>query len=602
LPPDEAFELKPGDVLANRFRIEQVLGMGGMGIVAAAWHLELRTRVALKLLLPSASVDEAAVERFSREASALSRMRSEYVVRVFDVGRLPDGGPPFMVMEQLIGEDLESLIVSRGRIAPEEAVGYTLHACEGIAEAHSLGIVHRDLKPANLFLTRRVDGSKLVKVVDFGIAKERSGAASAKLTGPLIAMGSPQYMSPEQSRAADVDPRTDIWSLGVCLYEMLTGVPPFDAPSVAEITAAVLRSDPRSPEAVRSDLPAALSAIVMRCLQKMPAARFADVAELAEALEQFATSEHRGSAARMRLVLGKRPELRARRAPEPGIGDRETPLEAPPPEDRARELEAPPPEDRGGEQEAPPIKSWSAGAPLAGAPTPKRRALVLALALGAVGLLATGAAWMRASSRGAEPTTMSSAPPPAAAPSGEDLPPIAIQVASGRPLASAAPRASAGLRGAPPGGKKPARPGSASAPLPDPAPEPPAPATATSTAAIATATAAAPRFVVASARVDVGSATSTFGTTPMNVNRVIAPLAERMTACYRAALPQMAEPGGAATLHIETDEDGVIISARIAGASSGPGACIRGAVVGRRLPNVDTGRARADIPLVFRAQ
>jgi hypothetical protein len=341
----------------------------------------------------------------------------------------------------------------------------------------------------------------------------------------------------------------------------------------------------------------------------MPAERFADVAELAGALEEFAPSAQRGSAARMRLVLGKRPALRAKRAAELGNGERENPLdappreergaelEAPPPEERETQLEAPPPEERGGEHETPPIKGWSAKAPLVGAPAPKRRALLAAFALGALGLAATGVAWRRAASRGAEPATVTTAAPPAAAPSSEELPPIAIQPASGRPLASAAPRASAGLRGAPPGGKKPGRASSASAPVPDP--EPPAPATATATA---TATAAAPRFVVASARVDVGSATNTFGTTAMNVNRVIAPLSERMTACYRAALPQMAEPAGTGTLHIETDEDGVVISARLAGASNGPAACISGTVVGRRLPNVDTGRARADIPLAFRAQ
>ena len=112
---DDSFELKPGDVLAGKFRIEQVLGMGGMGIVASAWHLELRTRVALKVLLPSALADEDARERFSREASTVSSMRSEYVVRVFDVGKLPDGGPPYIVMEHLDGEDLEAVLAKRGR-------------------------------------------------------------------------------------------------------------------------------------------------------------------------------------------------------------------------------------------------------------------------------------------------------------------------------------------------------------------------------------------------------------------------------------------------------------------------------------------------------
>jgi eukaryotic-like serine/threonine-protein kinase len=564
---EDRFEPKPGDVLDGKFRIERVLGVGGMGVVAAAWHLELRTRVALKVLRTSASLDQAMVERFSREASAVSRLRSEYVVRVFDVGKLPDGGPPYIVMEHLEGEDLEARVATHGPMNVEEAVGYLLHACEGIAEAHSVGIVHRDLKPANLFLTRRVDGSKIVKVVDFGIAKSAGRASSARLTGPLVAMGSPQYMSPEQTRAArDVSSSTDIWSLGVCLYEMLTAIPPFDAPSVAEIMVMVLSSAPRPPQELRADIPPRLGEVVMRCLHKLPSERFRDVAALADALEEFAPEAQRGASARIGRVLGG--------------PDGHAPLTLPAP-----------------------IRVKTSPAKAHRLP---RRVAVIGIAL--VGLLGVGA-WRMTRSRTGDAIPAASAAPASSSASGEEPPSIAIQLASGRgPAAAASPSTAQRSATAP---KKPRRdigrtfpepepePDTKPATKPEPAPEP----TAASAAPPPAAPAPPPRFVVASARVGIGSALNTSGTTAANVNRTIGTLGDRFTACYRAALPQMPDPvAGAGMLHIETDEDGVITVARVGGSVTAPAACIAAAASGRKISNVDTGRARADIPLVFRAQ
>ncbi len=210
-------------------------------MVVQARHLELHQPVAIKILL--LRDDGEQVARFMQEARAAVRLRSEHVAKVTDVGRLPDG-TPYMVMEFLEGENLAS-VSERCPLAVEDAATFMLQACEGVAEAHSLGIVHRDLKPANLFLTRNARGRPLVKVLDFGIAKRGDASGDdRRLTGALAVIGSPPYMSPEQVRASrDVDVRSDIWSLGVSLYELLTGRLPFDGDTVQDICARVLTDD-----------------------------------------------------------------------------------------------------------------------------------------------------------------------------------------------------------------------------------------------------------------------------------------------------------------------------------------------------------------------
>ncbi|MCA9619015.1 MAG: serine/threonine protein kinase, partial [Myxococcales bacterium] len=182
---------KAGDLIADKYRVERVIGQGGMGVVLAAVHDALDTRVAIKLL--GAKDDDAAVRRFMREARAASKMQSAHVVRVLDVGSRDDG-TPFMVMEYLEGEDLSEM-VSRGHLSVAQAIRYLLHACEGLAEAHAMGLVHRDLKPSNLFLARRRDGEELVKVLDFGIALAVDGGQNQRLTATGASLGSPLYMS-----------------------------------------------------------------------------------------------------------------------------------------------------------------------------------------------------------------------------------------------------------------------------------------------------------------------------------------------------------------------------------------------------------------------
>ncbi len=277
-----------GSTIAGKYRVERVLGQGGMGIVVVAMHDELDQRVAIKFLLKDALADSEWIARFAREAKAAARIKSEHAVKVYDVGKLADTGAPYMVMEYLEGRDLQSILNDRKTLPVAEAVEYLLQACEAIAEAHGVGVVHRDLKPANLFLMQRADGSPCVKILDFGISKMTSltGGDQQNVTNTTAIVGSPLYMSPEQMRASkNVDRRTDIWSLGVILQELVSGMPSFVANTTAELCALVLTAAP-SPLGVIG-APAGLGAVIEKCLQKNPDLRYASIAEFARALEPF---------------------------------------------------------------------------------------------------------------------------------------------------------------------------------------------------------------------------------------------------------------------------------------------------------------------------
>jgi serine/threonine-protein kinase len=254
-----------------------------MGVVVAATHLHLQQPVALKFLLPDLVHSAQIVERFVREARASAQLRGEHVCRVSDVGAF-DNGAPYIVMELLEGSDLASLLASHGPLPVPLAADYVLQACVGIAEAHALGIVHRDLKPANLFLTRRPDGSPLIKVLDFGIAKA-TGDRNFSLTQTSAVLGSPGYMSPEQLRSTrDVDVRSDIWSLGVVLYELVSGRPPFTGESITEL-ALHIAMDPTPPLVGR--MPHGFDQVVHRCLEKEAVQRYPDLANVAHALAAY---------------------------------------------------------------------------------------------------------------------------------------------------------------------------------------------------------------------------------------------------------------------------------------------------------------------------
>lgn len=296
--------VQAGDMVAGKYRVDRVIGRGGMGVVVAATHLQLEQQVALKFMLPEVLGDREAVERFHREARAAARLKSEHVARIIDVGVL-ESGPLYIVMEYLDGTDLASVVSRVGSLPVAQIADYIVQALDALAEAHVVGIVHRDLKPGNLFLSRRADGSALVKVLDFGISKAGPTVADTALTRTQAVIGSPVYMSPEHMRASRmVDARSDIWSLGVILYELASGRVPFNADAFSTLVLQVAM-DPPPPLASSLSIPDGFESVVCRCLEKDPARRFQNVAELAVALAPFAPTSAWTTVERIRNLIGR---------------------------------------------------------------------------------------------------------------------------------------------------------------------------------------------------------------------------------------------------------------------------------------------------------
>jgi serine/threonine-protein kinase len=475
----DAAPVREGDILAGKYRVEKVLGAGGMGVVVAARHTQLGQRVAIKFLLPEVCERPEAVRRFLREAQAAVQIQSEHVARVLDVGTL-ETGAPYMIMELLVGADLEQILRARGPLPVADVADALVQACEAIAEAHALGIVHRDLKPANLFVAQRADGSPLVKVLDFGISKARSfdgsGIAQASMTGTSAMMGSPLYMSPEQMRSTrDVDHRTDIWSLGVILNELLTGQPAFDAHSIPDLCVKIATAEPVPLHARRPDAPAELDELIGKCLQKDPARRLPNVAEFALALLPFAPKGAKTSVERISRVIQK-------------AGMSASALALPPSSDG----------DLAASQDAKTAASWGATSP-----RPKRRAVAFAAIAGAIVLLAAGVAIVvfraRASPAAVAPaaalvpvpatpvsevaaSASSTAPAPSGPSSAEAAASLAFPPAAPRAQAAAPPRASPTKPAEASSGAASPPPVTAPAPPPVTAPAPPpvAPPAATS--------------------------------------------------------------------------------------------------------------------------
>lgn len=286
---DDAFptdDLRPGEVLARKYKITDFLGRGGMGLVYAGVELSSAMPVAVKLPRREIRNRKKALARFQQESRAATRLRGPNVAKLIEVAELADG-TPFIVMELLVGKDLASELDARGALPVSEAIGYVLQAASGVGEAHAAGIVHRDLKPHNLFLVDE-PGGRVVKVLDFGISK-LAGADVPRVTTTNARLGTPLYVSPEQLVSAKyVDARTDIWSLGVILYELLTGTRPFEGQTAMAVAAAIQTLEPPPPSARRPGLSEALDRVVMKALSKKSAERFATAADFARALAPFA--------------------------------------------------------------------------------------------------------------------------------------------------------------------------------------------------------------------------------------------------------------------------------------------------------------------------
>lgn len=292
-------DLDEGAMLADKYRIVRVLGRGGMGVVVEAEHVQLGERVAIKFLAADHMQNREARERFAREARAVVKLRSDHVARVRDVGELSTG-QPYIVMELMTGQDLARTLEA-GAMSPERIVDLMLQACEALAEAHAAGIVHRDVKPANMFITQTIDGSPQLKLLDFGVAT--APTADVQITSSGVVVGTPAFMCPEQMRSSrQAEPRWDIWSLGVVLYDALEHELPFRGEGFAELAVAVLTEPPQP----MRHTPAGLRDVVRRCLEKEPEARYGNVAELAVALAPYAGTAKQAeiSIARTTRLLG----------------------------------------------------------------------------------------------------------------------------------------------------------------------------------------------------------------------------------------------------------------------------------------------------------
>ena len=309
-----SMSLQAGQIVAEKYRIVRLLGQGGMGEVYEGENTRIRRRVAIKTLLAGVASRTDVVQRFEREAQAAGRIGSEHIVEVLDLGDLPDGSR-YMVMEFLEGATLSERIVSRGRLPPREAARIVIELCEGLAAAHQAGIIHRDLKPANVFLlTHKQNRFDFVKILDFGVSKFSVLADEMSMTRTGAVVGTPYYMSPEQAKGAkSIDGRSDLYSVGVILYETITGQVPFNAQTFNELIFKIALESPLPPESFVPDLDPAFASLVRKAMAREPNERFQSAVEFKQALETWANELDRAS------VAGQQAAAQGAFLPAPGF-------------------------------------------------------------------------------------------------------------------------------------------------------------------------------------------------------------------------------------------------------------------------------------------
>ncbi len=611
-----------GRTIAGKFVLDQRLGAGAMGAVYRARQTALEKTVAIKVMHGELARDPMFAARFHREAKAASRLDHPNSIRILDYGQDPDG-LLYIAMEYLDGRDLAYVLEREFPLPSARIVDVLSQALGAVAVAHDLGITHRDLKPENIMVLRRRtdDGVDIdvVKVCDFGIAKlveagdatgSEAGAGAAqpqrgKLTTAGLVIGTPAYMSPEQGRGEAIDGRSDLYSMGVILYQLLTGQLPFDGPSAIGIVLKHQVDAPPPPSSVRPDVDARLEAVCLRALQKAPRDRYATARDFRAAIRGAVPLDGAMPASADGHASPSAPRLAAA---EPAVAIART-------EVQLGAVGAPAPAVSAMMTAAPPMQ---ASAPIPPR-VPQRRLLpIVAGAFVTVGAVtAAGFTLLRPRTQGhvmVEPPAPAPAPAPAPpGPSRLTAPPRAEWAAPtetvtlptnevvvprhgrGIPARSAgpSPRAVEPARAEPPAPPPPA----AVAPAPPLAPTPPPP--------VAPVVSAAPTFDVTTASVTIGAATNTqqIGGTP--INDLMSHKKGALERCYRDALPNMRGPlEGRATLHIEADEDGRVTRAQLRGPVIGGRLveCVNDSLVNERLSQHDTGAPSADVPIELRAR
>jgi len=591
----EAADALLGRTIAGKFVIEAVIGVGAMGVVYRARQTALDKVVAIKVMRTGLVTDKTFAARFHREAKAASRLDHPNSIRIHDFGQEPDG-LLYIAMDYLDGRDLLDVINDESPLSAGRIVEILSQALSALAVAHEMGVLHRDLKPENIMVLRGTndDGSPTdgVKVCDFGIAKmnetrEARGDGAEILTGGLV-LGTPTYMPPEQAHGEPVDARSDLYSMGVVLYQMLTTRVPFDAPTPLAILFKVVNEEPPRPSSLRPGVDPNLEAVCLKAMSKKPEDRYPSARKMRAALRASVGLEGHP------IADGEPPPS------SPAIG---MPFREFPPSSRKPGFLPMPvlTSDQSIEGEKPAEHSrwpwaWMGGTAIIAAtgafllasmyrrPTMETAATVLSQSqnqtLPEAGVGLENASLVDPARGLPEPSaTASTTESPAV------VKPRKVKVAQAQDIELAPSTA------APP----PTPPSLPTASIKAPAVA--SPPSTSSPAAIDAPRAPDPAAVY----VEIGSATGTIGTTAASVNKALIPLGSKLSACYRAALPQ--PPSGPATLHIETNEDGVITEARLdprMGAALR--SCIVTAVRGRKISNVDTGNASADVPLWFKSR